>query len=303
MRVVDGNLIDFRQAGTRHREGDIRFKHLLRGEQGSPQNYEFMIARTGAGFPSPAHRHNFDQIRYGLYGTFGDGKGLDVGVGQCGYYPEGTPYSIDSRESEVILLQFGGASGWGFTHFPQLAKAYSELSQVGEFREGRFYRAHQVDEPTPKMQDGYEALWQHIHGRPVVYPLPRYGRPVIMDPNAYAWRPITEGVHRKILGAFTERSLEVGLLKLARSSSWALSESAAPTLLYVLEGTGTVGLTDVRAGAAAEILPSEKPALASRDGLLLFYVVLPIFDASEVGMPAGASAHDRIPPQAPPSPA
>jgi hypothetical protein len=281
MRVINGNDLDYKKPGTRHREGDIRFKYLLRGEAGSPQNYELLLAHTGGGFPSPAHRHNFDQIRFGLRGIFGDGKGIDVREGHCGYYPEGAPYSIDSQESEVILLQFGGASGWGFTHFPQLFQAYSELSQLGEFRDGRFYRARPAGEPDAKMQDGYEALWQHIHGKPVVYPTPRYTKPVIMDPDAYAWRQLQTGAARKVLGVFTERALEIGLLKLDTGTVWRFTEHSAPSLLYVLSGTGEAGGFGLKAGFAAEIAASESPEFHASQDMLLFYSVLPTFGREE----------------------
>ncbi len=278
MRVVNGNAMEYKAPGTRHREGDIRFKYLLRGEAGSPQNYELLLAHTGAGFPSPPHRHNFDQIRFGLRGTFGDGKGTDVRVGHCGYYPEGAPYSIDSQESEVILLQFGGASGWGFTHFPQLFKAYSELSQLGEFREGRFYRNTPDGEPTPKMQDGYEALWQHINGRPVVYPLPRYAKPVIMDPQAFEWRPRSAGVSQKVLGTFTERAIEMGLLKIDSESQWQFPKMRAPCLIFVLEGEGRAEESELFAkNTAVEIAVGETPSYRADTDTLLFYCILPSF--------------------------
>jgi hypothetical protein len=284
MRIVNGDDIEYKLPGTRHREGDIRFKYLLRGDAGSPQNYELLLAHTGAGFPSPPHRHNFDQIRFGLRGTFGDGKGTEVRVGHCGYYPEGAPYSIDSQESEVILLQFGGASGWGFTHFPQLFQAYSELSQLGEFRQGRFYRASAVGEPQPKMQDGYEALWQHINGRPVVYPTPRYSKPVIMDPEAFAWRLCNPGVSRKVLGTFTERAIEMGLIKVDAQSEWQFPLMRAPCLIYVLEGDGLADDSTWSANTAGDIPVGETPRYQAHTNTLLFYCILPLFDAAELAV-------------------
>jgi hypothetical protein len=291
MRVVNADDLEYQAPGTRHREGNIRFKYLLRGAAGSPQNYEFLLAHTGGGFPSPAHRHNFDQIRFGLHGAFGDGKGTEVRAGHCGYYPEGAPYSIDSQESEVILLQFGGASGWGFTHFPQLFQAYSELSRLGEFRGGRFYRARPEGEPEGKMQDGYEALWQHINGKPVVYPLPRYSKPVIMDPESFAWRPIQPGVSRKVLGIFTERAIEVGLIKIQAQTEWQFPAMRAPCLTFVLEGSGRAGEVDWSTHAAGEIAAGEIVRYRTAADTLLFYSVLPTFDVGEL---AAASREERV---------
>lgn len=283
MRMANATDTEYERPGTRHREGNIRFKYLLRGEAGSPQNYELMLAHTGAGFPSPPHRHNFDQIRFCLRGRFGDGKGMDVKEGHCGYYPEGASYSIDSAESEVILLQFGGASGSGFTHFPQLFRAYAELAQLGEFRDGRFYRAPAPGaEPDPRaQQDGYEALWQHIHGRQVVYPEPRYARPIIMDTQAFEWRQVQPGVLRKTLGLFTERAIETGQYRLDAGARWEASGWSAPCLMFVLEGGGRSGDVAWNAGAAVELAGGESLVLDSAQGMLLFYAVLPTFDAGE----------------------
>ncbi len=277
MRIVNANDIEYRKPGTRHREGDIRFKHLLRGEAGSPQNYELLLAHTGAGFPSPPHRHNFDQIRFGLQGTFGDGRGVEVRTGKCGYYPEGTPYSIDSQASEVLLLQFGGASGSGFTHYPQLFQAYAELSGLGEFRDGRFYRHADAGEPEPKVQDGYEALWQHIHGKPIEYPAPRYAKPIIMDPDAYAWHAMGEGVAGKVLGIFTECAIEMGLLKLDAGAAWQLQSRRAPTLLFLLEGDGHVDDAACSVYSCVEITRGEQATLRAATPSVYFHIVLPTF--------------------------
>ena len=113
MKFADASAISYRTPGTRHREGNIEFKYLLTGEAGSPRNYELSIVRTQDHFESPAHRHNFDQIRYVLSGAFGEKGPLELKPGEVGYYPEGTPYRISSGNSEVLLLQFGGASGAG----------------------------------------------------------------------------------------------------------------------------------------------------------------------------------------------
>jgi mannose-6-phosphate isomerase-like protein (cupin superfamily) len=286
MRVVHESEIEYEKPRTGHREGDIRFKHLLRGRADSPQNYELMLAHSGAGFPSPPHHHNFDQIRYCLKGKFGDGKLVDLSAGQCGYYPEGAWYSIDSQESEVVLLQFGGANGDGFTHFPQLFQAYSEVSKLGEFRGGRFYRNPTTNkEPDAKMaQDGYEALWQHIYGRPVVYPTPRYANPIVMDPDGFGWRADhgAQGVSHKILGVFTERAIAVSLVTVEAGTTWDVPSPSAPRLLYALQGRANDGGVVWRPGTTAEVLPGECLRLQAEEQLLLFSVILPTFDENEL---------------------
>ena len=51
------------------REGKLDQKHLLFGEDGSPNNYDLNMGLTGGGgWRTPRHRHNFDQIRYVIQG-------------------------------------------------------------------------------------------------------------------------------------------------------------------------------------------------------------------------------------------
>src|SRR5690606_37401882 len=103
MRIVHDRDVPFKVSDTNHREPNIEFKRLLQGVPGSPQNYEFTLARSPGRFKSPRHRHNFDQIRLCLEGRFGDGKTLDLNPGEVGYYGEGSYYSIDSTDSLVLL--------------------------------------------------------------------------------------------------------------------------------------------------------------------------------------------------------
>ena len=51
------------------RGGIIRFKTLLAGREGSPNNFSLVLADTDVSFKSPRHRHNFDQLRVTLEGS------------------------------------------------------------------------------------------------------------------------------------------------------------------------------------------------------------------------------------------
>ena len=68
MRVSTAAETDSEQVGTM-REGKLDQKHLLFGEDGSPNNFDLNTGLTGGGgWRTPRHRHNFDQIRYVLKG-------------------------------------------------------------------------------------------------------------------------------------------------------------------------------------------------------------------------------------------
>ena len=137
MQFADSSKLGFSDPGTRHREGNISFKYLLKGRAGSPQNYELSHVRTRDRFYGPPHRHNFDQIRYILSGTFGQPGKLELKAGELGYYPEGTPYQIDSGDSDVYASP--AAADWlclieamEQTHRPALVRAAGLTAFFGE---------------------------------------------------------------------------------------------------------------------------------------------------------------------------
>lgn len=282
MQFADSSKLGFSDPGTRHREGNISFKYLLKGRAGSPQNYELSHVRTRDRFYGPPHRHNFDQIRYILSGTFGQPGKLELKAGELGYYPEGTPYQIDSGDSDVLLLQFGGAAGQGFTHYDQLRQHYPILAQKGEFKDGIF-RWHEAPPGTAKQQDGYEALWELIHQRPLVYPKPRYHHPTVMNPQAFAWVPTREpGMAIKPMGRFTEREIGVGEVRIDAGARVRLDSPDTIRLLYVLQGSGCIGEHAVHEGCAVEIEQGQSCQAHADQTLVLLEMLLPRFDPAEI---------------------
>lgn len=285
MKMVHADAVEYRKPSTRHREPNIEFKHLLRGERGSPQNYELLFARSVGHYFAPRHRHNFDQIRLSLSGSMGDGKGDDLSPGAVGYYPEGVHYTLDCRESETLLLQFGGATGWGFTHFEQLYQAYPEVAKLGEFRDGVFFRNDRSNLPpgVKRNQDGYEALWQHIHGQPVQYPKPRFQEAVRMNPDNSAWLPDEgqNGVARRTLGLFTERLIEASQIRVAAGATLTEAATRAPRLLFVQSGHGTGTGGEWRLHTAVELAVGESVTVTADQDMVVFVMGLPIFAASE----------------------
>lgn len=280
MQFADGTQLAFHDPGTRHREGDIRFKYLLRGEAGSPQNYELSVVRTQDRFFGPPHRHNFDQIRYVISGSFGQPGKLELHEGEVGYYPEGTPYQIDSGDTEILILQFGGASGNGFTHYDQLRSHYPILAQKGEFKDGIF-RWHEPPAGAARQQDGYEALWELIHGRPLVYPKPRLRQPVLMNPQAFDWLPTGEpGVMHRELGRFNERGTGVSQTRIASGTQAVLDPQGTIRLVYVLEGQGFVDDHALVPGCAFEVTSAQRPTVRATQQLVLLDLWLPRFDPS-----------------------
>jgi hypothetical protein len=118
-----------------HRAGAIDFKRLLQGESNAPDNFELSLVRTAGDYYTPRHRHNFDQVRFCLEGAMNYAPNKNLRVGSVGYFPEGTFYGPqqDAEGSIVLLLQMGGAAGFGFMSYQQLNSGYERLADLGQF--------------------------------------------------------------------------------------------------------------------------------------------------------------------------
>jgi hypothetical protein len=286
MRIVHADDVPYQKPNTKHREGDIAFKRLMQGTPGGVQNFEFLIAKTGDHYDGPRHRHNFEQIRLCLTGAMGKAKADTIAPGQIGYYPENCYYQIDSRHSEIVLLQFAGPSGWGYLSYDQLYAASAELVKLGTFKEGVFYR-HPSANLAPgqkKQQDGYEAIWEHIHGRPIEYPKPRYEAPILMNPDNYPWVPQAgaAGVARRHIASFSERRVEIAEIQLEAGATASESAPHAPRFLFVRDGEGSAAGAPIRKHSLVELAAGESASLVAARPLHILTISMPAFSADEI---------------------
>lgn len=123
------------------RDGILDQKFLLTGEDNSPNNYLLNVGRTGGGgWATPRHRHSFDQVRFVLKGRYPVAKGVVMEEGSVGYFPESVHYGPQDRPEglEMMVCQFGGASGQGFLSIPQREAANAALLKKGTFKDGIF---------------------------------------------------------------------------------------------------------------------------------------------------------------------
>jgi hypothetical protein len=265
-----------------HRGGGIEFRCLLQGRDGSPDNHHLSMWRENGAFFSPRHRHNFEQIRICLEGEVSVAPGQSIKPGGIGYFPEGVHYGPqDSKVPSVgVVLQFGGASGQGFVSQQQMSEAFETLKQHGTFEGGVFRRNRAEVAPGGRInQDSYEAIWEHVTGRKLAYPEPRYATPLVMNPEHYAWvpDPAQPGVSHRHLGTFTERQVEVGLVRVAAGAGCTLATRPGARLHFALAGSGQVGDQPFRALSAWETAPGEAPAIRAASDAEIFVAGLPIF--------------------------
>ena len=281
MKLVHGGTMEFVGGQEKHRGGGLATKLLLQGEEGAPDNFRLSLGRDRGGHENPRHRHNFDQIRLSIKGTLSIAEGVDLEEGQVGYFPEGTYYGPQkpaASERITLVLQFGGASRSGFISTRQMQQGFAALARCGEFKGGVFYRR---TGEGPKSQDAFEAIWEHVCGRKLVYPPPRYDTPILMTPASFAWieDAAEPRIGRKLLGEFTERGTRLDMLRLAAGASATLGRSQARVLAFALSGSGESAGEEWRAHSAWRIEGGEAATIAAAAPAELFIITLPLLAA------------------------
>mgnify|MGYP003575421610 CR=1 FL=1 len=244
------------------REGVLAFKTLLTGHDDSPNNYVMMTNRTGAGgWTTPRHRHNFDQIRYILKGTYPYAKDKSLPEGWIGYFPESVRYGPQDRPEglEMLTIQFGGASGNGFLSVARREAANEILKTKGEFKDGVFTY---LDENGKRHnQDGSEACFEEATGQKLTFANPRYEDLILMNPSNYNWIPEqSEGVATKTLGTFTERRTQLSLVRLELGAVYEPGQHEAIQLLFLSRGSVSLDGREYGPHTAFEIPANEAPA-------------------------------------------
>ena len=255
------------------REGVIRAVRILEGEPG-PDNFALKLVNIQGDFFSPRHRHNFDQVRLQLEGSFDYDRDGCFTPGAIGYFPEGTRYGpqTSSGNTRNLLLQFGGASGSGYTAESEEEHAAAALREKGKFEKGVY--TYFNSDGTKVNQDAYEAVWEHIHGRALVYPKERYERPVFMNSNAFEWVPLKDqpGVASKMMGVFSERETKLAFYKVEPGAKLALEENS---FYFVLSGTGEVNGQAVGKHTTVHLKRMESETLAAQVDLECLQIRLP----------------------------
>jgi hypothetical protein len=255
------------------------FKTLLTGEEGTLDNFRLYFVRQTGEVDIPRHKHNFDQIRVCLEGgrqNFGANKW--IAPGELAYFPEGTPYGPERSNNERLsmTLQFGGASGNGFVGSARLHQAMDEMRAFGNFEKGIFIRSGDLAPGQKRNQDSFEAIWEHVNKRKLVYPRARYGEPILMKPANFEWENVEGqfGLATKELGAFCGH-LQIRIVKLAAGARATLPARGGIQVGFVLQGEGAVNGQELRKYSA--LFGREEFTLESRNGIELLLIGLPVF--------------------------
>lgn len=284
MKIVNSNALEW-VAFSAHRSGSdtvttnyFRFKRLLRGREGSPRNFELTLAQAIGNPPVPRHRHNFDQLRFQLTGTYAYKPDAPMSPGDLTYFPEGAYYGPETATDDPIMLvlQFGGASDFGFMSMDQLRDGYERVRKRGTFDKG-VYRGPDSHGKVVEL-DGYEAVWDEVVGSAVIYAEPRYTEPVMMRTSRFQWRDGAHGIQTKTLGLFTERRTEVAMLRLAPGAG-SLATDNRDLLLFVWDGGFDIAGEHAGVHGAVEVPAGERADYTSSTGAQALMIYLPLADA------------------------
>jgi hypothetical protein len=273
MKIVQVEDVE-RKRGLEHRGGTFFSRTMVEGEPGTPGNFKFSLSELGTDYSGPRHRHNFDQFRFALEGESDYGQDGTLKAGMLGYYPEGVHYGPQVNKTTItnVVLQFGGASGSGYLLPREVKAGMEELKAHGEFKDGVFHR-HEGQSGKRNM-DAYQAIWEHVHGREMVYPQGRYHKPIFMDSASYQWAPVrgAKGVSEKLFGVWTERRIEAGLIRL---DPGARHELHGRGVFLVLSGAGTCEGQPLRKFTTVYLDQDERTILAASETLELLHYGLP----------------------------
>jgi hypothetical protein len=292
MKIVQTDEIPLKR-GLEHRGGTFHGRIVVEGVPGALDNFQLSYGQMGGDFNSPRHRHNFEQIRYQLEGVLDYGRDGKLVAGMVGYFPEAVYYGPQSQDPGIncktIVLQFGGASGSGYLSQAEVKAGMEELRDEGEFKDGVFRRRADVE--GKRNMDGYQAIWEHVNERPMVYPKPRYPQPIFMDPANYEWVPVEgqRGVSEKLLGVFTERRSEASLFRLEAGASFT---ARGKGVYVVTRGGGSAADQPLRALTTVYLEPGETVTFSAREATELLHFGLP--NLAGVRMPV----HDQVPAEA-----
>src|SRR5262249_43245722 len=124
----------------------------------------------------------------------------------------------------------------GYIGRDEVAEGMQALQKMGEFKNGVFHRDPAF--PGKKNMDAFQAIWEHLSEKPMIYPKPRYQKPILMDPAHYDWVLTGEaGVSEKLMGVFTERRNECGRVRIAKGASYTAKGRG---LYFVVDGEGAM---------------------------------------------------------------
>lgn len=292
------------RGGSGHRNRYILTSATLNRDPNRLDNFYFGISYLEKGeFHTPRHRHDFSQYRYMIEGEADYHVGAPQTDGVLGYFPEGAYYGPQKDGAGVIVIcQFGDASGNGYIDRDEMRKALVELRgrNEGVFEDGVYYRNPGIE--GKPVQDGNEALFEYIRGRPVAYPPTGYLHTILIDSHGLPWTPIDvfSGAWEKEMGVFGPCKTPTGQYRLDPGASLVL---AGRGVYLVLSGAGRVEDQPYAAHTTVYLETGEHARFEASAETVLLFLGLPDLAAIEaarerlktIAVPAAHAAPGTVP--------
>jgi len=247
---------------------------------------EVVASRCLADKTTPRHRHNFDQIRIGLGGLWDEGISKQHKLVQrtIMYVPAGTWYGphsshcpVDGEQTFLAVFQFDGECMGGYIDFARVDAASQDLRKSGTFKGGFFY----PNEPGEKRaQDAFEAAWEHATRKKIVYPPSFVDAPIYMHVDALPWAESElPGVGQKLLGAWGNHGLRLGMSLLAAGATHKCGSAAQSHVTFVLSGDALLEGKPLGRYSAVLLEAGETATFSGTgDGTEFIEIALPNFD-------------------------
>jgi hypothetical protein len=281
MKIVDPATVDVMTDD--HPTGALGMRHLSKGRADTPDNFMMVLAENLGHFQMIQHRHNFDQFRFCIRGDMNMGPHRTLREGHLGYFPEGASYGPqdDPPGPLALVVQFGGASGYGYMNMEQYRAGRAALNKSGRF-EGAVY-IRELSDGCLKKTFSINAIWEEALGEKMLLPAPRYDEPIFMNPRAYRWIPVKghAGVARKLLGIFSERETVAEMWSLQPGCAYEFAAGSAIRLLFVFGGRGKAGSTPLGPHFAIHLDPSERSVVAADEEITILSFILPLVTDEE----------------------
>jgi quercetin dioxygenase-like cupin family protein len=281
MSITDVELM---QAGI-GRAGSMAVKQFPL-ETGVPGvDMEFSWNSYEIGYGTPRHKHTFDQIRFALDGNREIKDGF-LKPGDCGFYPEGVSYGpqLQTEASTGLGLQFQGAAGITYLRHDDLTRASRELkAEGGTFTDGVYRRVMPDGKTITK--DGHAACFEHLTGKQIEFPKPRFERPIVMHSENAQWTSDRKlrGVEHKSLGSFGVRRTGMRLTRIQPGASIPARIEDEAEIRYVIDGSITYDGKTWQGGKTADAgtymwvqAGAEVREIGSATGATIFVIELPM---------------------------
>jgi mannose-6-phosphate isomerase-like protein (cupin superfamily) len=246
---------------------------------------DLISARPNTDFFSPRHRHATPEVRFVASGTMNYGNESHE-AGDCTIIPPGVSYGPlqpgPGDPPNFLQTVWHGPPGCDLLNPDDEATAKQELAQEGTFRDGIYFR-----ESGGRGQDAYEAVYERITGRELVYPEPPVKDKIVIKSSALPWLDRRDGVQIKRLAHMFDRGPVVSLVKLTQGAELPEGNSSWHQARYVFEGAVHWSGQDYES-VALMFYPPDEPYPATRalvDETQLL-VVQWLGNDAEVGEPA-----------------